>query len=229
MSEDSSIIDEQTTQIAVSLDSRTLRLLELLSEKSEDLANMLKGAWVALNTTDNPDVLPQVAHSVRELMEKASIKLPDVPIEQGSNNLKNDVSVLNDKWSAMAQGRQEISTWRGEIDETLREILRDFDTFFADFSTKYQPRNEQNATLIQALDESEGQMPAHILSARLKQWNDIREFFLSAAHHGKPAVTADEVAQAVANLEEFLLDLISPEPIPDINALDILIAEGEAV
>lgn len=222
-------LGEQITQSAISYDSRTLRLLELLSEKSESLANMLRGAWTTLNVLDNPDMLPQVAHSMRELMEKASIMLPNVPIEQGSNSLKNDVKVLGDKWQTIAQERGNAFEWSNEVDDRLRELLTEFGTFFAEFSNKYQPRNEQNTALIQALDSSGGQIPNHILSSRLKQWNDMRQFFLKVAHHGMPNVTAEEVTKAIVELEEFLLSLISPEPIPDLAELDVLIAEGEAI
>lgn len=213
----------------VSYDTRTLLLLELLSEKSEELANMLKGAWVVLSTKDNPDMLPQVAHSMRELMEKAPIKLPSVPIVQGTKNLKNDVKELGDKWAIMVKCRDETSLWNGEIDASLCSMLNEFSEFFDNFSTKYQPRNEQNSALIQALDGSGGHMPAQLLKAKLNQWNELREFFLSVAHHGKPNVTIEEVTEAVVILEAFLLDLMMPEPIPDLNELDSLIAEGEDI
>ena len=221
-------IDEVQTP-GISLDSRTLGLLELLTEKDQGLADMLKGAWVTLNTTDNPDMLPQVAHSMRELMEKAAIRLPNVPIEQGSNNLKNDVKALHEKWSVVMQGREDILSWSGEIDQPLLNTLNDIDTFFTGFLTKYQPRNEQSSALIQALDGSGSQMPTQILNARLKQWNGLRELFLSVAHHGKPYIAVEGLTDAIVELEDFLLNLITPEPIPDLDDLDILMAEGEAV
>ena len=222
-------IDEPTSQGVVSHDPRTRRLLELLTEKSEDLADMLRGAWATLNSSYNPDMLPQVAHSMRELMEKAPIRLPSVPIQQGSNNLKNDVQTLGDKWLTVTQHIQDEATWSGEINEELRGMLNDFGTFFAEFSTKYQPRNEQNSALIQALDGSGGQVPEHILNNRLKQWNGLREFFLKVAHHNKATATVDDVTKAIVELEEFLLNLITPEPIPDLAELDTLIAEGEII
>lgn len=221
-------LDEQVIQTPVGFDSRTLRLLELLSAKSKELASMLRGAWIVLSTTDNPDVLPQAAHSIRELMEKAPIKLPEVPVQQGSNTLKSDVMALGTKWAVVAQARQSEVTWSGEIDEPLRNILNDFGVFFSEFSSKYQPRNEQNSALIQALDGSGVQIPAQLLRTKLKQWNGLRDYFLSVAHHGKPNATREEVTEAIASLEEFLLNLISPEPIPELDELDKLIAEGES-
>src|SRR5438445_9399810 len=109
MRDDSSIIDEQVTQNAVSLDSRTLRLLELLSEKSGDLADMLKGAWITLDSSGNPDMLAQVAHSMRELMEKAHDYMVEIPVKTEGNGLKSAVISLTEKWSAATQSTKSIS------------------------------------------------------------------------------------------------------------------------
>jgi hypothetical protein len=175
MRDDSREIDGQTTQV-ISFDSRTLKLLELLSEKSDDLANMLKGAWITLNSSDNPDMLPQVAHSMRELVEKAPNKIPEVPVE------KDDPG----------------------------------------------SRKAQIITLIQTYQGSE-QTPALLLTAQLNILWPLRDYFMAVAHHNKPDVTVDEIRQAIISLEECLLNLISPEPIPDLDELDVLMAEGEAI
>lgn len=176
MRDNSQEVDEVTAG-AVGFDSRTLRLLELLSEKSQDLADMLKGAWVTLNASDNPDMLPQVAHSMRELVEKAPYKIPEVPVDK-------------------------------------------------DDSSK---RKVQLIAMIQTFSGTGGQTPAQVLTAQLDILWTVREFFVIVAHHGRPDVTIEEVKQAIVTFEECLLNLMSPEPIPDLAELDVLIAEGEAV
>jgi hypothetical protein len=176
MRDDQNIINEQIIPTTISFDSRTLRLLELLSEKSEDLAYMLKGAWMTLSSSDNPDMLPQVAHSMRELIEKAPLRIPEVPVEK-------DLP--------------------GE-------------------------RKEQIITLIRTYNGS-SQTPAQFLTAQLDILWPLRDFFVAASHHNKPEVTVDEMTQAIINFEECLLNLINPEPISDLDDLDVLIAEGEAL
>jgi hypothetical protein len=47
-----------------------LALYEALGERAEELARMYIGALIVLANPDNPDRLPQAAHSLRELMEK---------------------------------------------------------------------------------------------------------------------------------------------------------------
>lgn len=138
---------------------------------------MLKGAWVALNSIDNPDMLPQVAHSMRELIEKAPLKIPEVPVE------KDDPGT----------------------------------------------RKTQIIALINAYNGSDGQTPAQVLTAQLDVLWTLREFFVPVSHHNKPDVTIDEVRQAIIGIEECLLNLMSPEPIPDLAELDALIAQGEAI
>lgn len=168
-------LTEQIIPTSVIFDSRTLRLLELLSEKSEDLANMLKGAWITLNSSDNPDMLPQVAHSMRELIEKAPLRISEVPVE------KDDPGTRKIQLIAL------IRTYNGS-----------------------------------------GQTPAQLLTTQLNTLWPLRDFFMSVAHHNRPEATIDEVRRAIVNFEECLLNLISPEPIPDLDELDVLIAEGEA-
>ncbi|HEY1085265.1 MAG TPA: hypothetical protein VGE34_00880 [Candidatus Saccharimonadales bacterium] len=175
MNEDAKNTTNGATQ-AISLDSRTLRLLELLSEKSQDLADMLKGSWTTLNSTDNPDMLPQVCHSMRELIEKAPLRIPEVPIE------KDDPST----------------------------------------------RKVQIIALIKTFNGS-SQTPAQLLTTQLNILWPLRDFFMAVAHHNKPETTINEVKEAIINLEECLLNLINPEPIPDLEELDMLIAEGDAI
>jgi hypothetical protein len=178
MDDKATSINNQASQSVASYDSRTLALLELLSEKSQDLADMLRGAWVTLNSSDNPDVLPQVAHSMRELVEKAPYRIPEVPVQ-----------------------RDDPGT-----------------------------RKTQIIALIRAYNNSNGQQtPAQLLTAQLEILWTLREYFVSVAHHGKPEATVDEVRQAIVQFEECLLNLMSPEPIPDLDELDKLIAQGEAL
>lgn len=176
MRDDSDSLDKQATQAIISFDSRTLRLTKLLTEKSEDLANMLKGAWITLNASENPDMLSQVSHSMRELIEKAPYEIPEVPVEQDDSG----------------------------------------------------SRKAQIVALIQTYNGLNGQQtPAQILTTQLNILWTLRDLFMLISHHRKPDTTVDEVRQAIVQFEECLLNLMNPEPIPDLNELDVFIKEGE--
>lgn len=164
----------ELTESVISFDPRTLRLHTLLSGKSQILADMLMGAWVTLGSSSNPDMLPQVAHSMRELIEKAPFKIPEVPIDKDDPNT----------------------------------------------------RKIQVVALIRTLNGSE-QLPAHILTTHLDIIWTLRDYFVAISHHNRPEVTVDEVRKAIISFEECMLNLISPEPIPELDELDALMAEGE--
>lgn len=224
-------IDEQFAQSAVSYDSRTLRLLELLSENSEDLANMLRGAWITLESSGNPDVLAQVAHSMRELMEKAHDHMVEVPVKMEGNGLKSAVISLTEKWTTAIQGTKSISTsdWSGTVDSPFQKVLKSLGEFFTTFSAEHRPRSAQHKAVLSTLDGSGQPVPEAITKERLKLWSELDDFFKGVAHHQK-ITTIAELKAKIVNLEDFILDIKYPErsvPIDTLDMLDAIIAEGD--
>lgn len=224
--------NELSAQSVVSHDSRTLRLLELLSESSDDLADMLRGAWIALDSSGNPDMLAQVAHSMRELMEKAHDYMVEVPVKIEGNGLKSAVISLTGKWSTAVQNTKSISTsdWSGTIDNPFQKVLRALGEFFVTFSAEHKPRGSQHKAVLTTLDGSGQPIPEAIMKERLKLWGGLDDFFKSVAHHQKTTTSMELKAKIVA-LEDFILDIKYPErsvPIDTLNMLDGIIAEGNA-
>jgi hypothetical protein len=225
--------DERSTQSAVSYDSRTLRLLELLSENSEDLANMLRGAWITLESSGNPDVLAQVAHSMRELMEKAHDYMVEVPVKIEGNGLKSAVISLTEKWTTAIQGTKSISTsdWSGTVDNPFQKVLKALGEFFTTFSVEHKPRSAQHKAVLTTLDGSGQPIPEAITKERLKLWGELDDFFKGVAHH-QTMTTKAELKAKIVTLEDFILDIKYPErsvPIDTLDLLDGIIAEGDSV
>ena len=100
----------------VSLSSRTLELIGRLGGESQHLANMLKGAWVTLDSSDNPDMLAQAAHSIRELIEKAPYYIERVPIQSQDPKITNGEYRRN-------QIRSLVTTYVGNDGQTSEQIL----------------------------------------------------------------------------------------------------------
>jgi hypothetical protein len=233
MRDESSIIDDQITQNTVSLDSRTLRLLELLSEKSEDLANMLRGAWINLDSSGNPDMLAQVAHSMRELMEKAHDYMVEAPVKIEGNGLKSAVISLTEKWSTATQNTKSISTsdWSGTVDNPFQKMLKVLGEFFATFSAEHRPRSAQHKAVLATLDGSGQPIPEAIMKERLKLWSELDDYFKDVAHHQETTTNVKLKAKIII-LEDFILDIKYPErgvPIDTLNVLDSIIAEGNTL
>lgn len=90
--EDAEIISElpaaDVDKSRSSLNPNTLKLLEQLGNEHKYLSDMLRGAWAVLESSNNPDMLPQAAHSVRELIEKAPYYIDAVPIQSKDPNKK---------------------------------------------------------------------------------------------------------------------------------------------
>jgi len=210
------------------LSTQTLLLLEALNEKDELLGRMLYGSWYSVNDTKNPEAYPQAAHSIRELMEKAPDLIPDVPVKQGTGSLSEDVRVLHEAWKIIKSGAwKSAPPWKGSIDNTLESWLGKAETFFEDFGKNHETRKQQVAKAITALDKSGQPLPAKLIEIRVKEWGELSKYFMKIAHHGAVADPA-EFELEVQLLEEFLLSLIHPQPIPVMDELDALIAEGES-
>lgn len=211
-----------------SFSPQTQQLHRVLSEKSELLARMLHGAWIAISNTRNPESLVQAAHSIRELMEKAPIEIPEVPVQQGSGNLTDEVRALQSAWQQIKNSKwTESPPWIGEIDSTLSGWLSKADDFFNSFNENHKTRTEQLVDALSSLDQAGNPLPPALVKEKVEEWKKLRQYFLSIAHHGRTG-EYDEFTNNISDLEVFLLNLLYPQPIKDIDELDALISEGES-
>lgn len=167
----------------VSFSQQTLRLIALLEGSSQDLADMLKGAWAVLESADNPDMLSQAGHSMRELIEKAPFSIPGVPVLAASPSSRDRVPG---------------ETRRSQIQATIRTLAG-----------------------------NDGRISEQIVEAQSQVIMALRSYFMDdAAHHGR-TTTIDEMRRSILELEDILLNLLSPESINDLDEIDDLIAQGE--
>lgn len=219
---------EAVTDDASALSSQTLLLIGQLELKEKRLSQMLQGAWFAAQNDRHPETATHAAHSARELMEKAPIWLPDVPVQQGTKRLTDDVRILHEAWKIIKNGSWPGDpVWEGAIDGALCSWLKQADAFFDDFAQSHQTRKEQIGEAIKALDRSRQQLPGNLIADKVRDWDKLREYFVAVAHHNKVA-DRGELQENLAKLEEFLLALIYPRPIPMMDEIDALISEGES-
>lgn len=220
----------------ITLENETQKLINLLSEEysASPLSVMLHGAWVCLRLPDdNPDRLAQVAHSIREFMEKAHELLVEVPVKQEGGGLKNAVIDLGGKWEAAVKDTKSVNTteWTGELDKPLQKALKSMSDFFATFSAEHRPRSAQYRAVIETLERSGQPLPSAIAEQRLKTWKELDDYFKGVAHH-QIVTTKDEIEDRIKALEKLILDLRYPErsiPIDVLSELDSAISEGETI
>lgn len=107
-------IDTSATGVAFS--SRTLEVIGKLGGESQPLGDMLLGAWATLESVNNPDMLAQAAHSIRELIEKAPYYIERVPIV--SKDPKTPGEELR-----RSQVRSLVTVYVGNGGQTSRQIV----------------------------------------------------------------------------------------------------------
>lgn len=210
-----------------SFDPRTQKLLDYLDKKSERLSAMLKGAWIGLAQDEaNPDKHAQVAHSVRELMEKAQKDLTTLPMQLNSGELIGQIRGLSASWKVAAIPVTDTA-WSGTITTKQKKMLVSINTLLMDFDAKYPPNSERRSALIQALDGSAAQIPQQIMTERDNAWKELSEYFIAVAHHNTTTST-DALQDNLIKVEQLLLDILTPEVIPVLEDIDALIESVEA-
>lgn len=183
----------------VGLSPQTLELIETLTQldikwqdlgitqvtfKWQDLAQMLIGAWGVLESKYNPDMLPQAAHSMRELIEKAYYVIGEV------SNKSQDPSTLEE-----GDGRR-----------------------------------IQISLFVEYFIGNDGQTSQQIIDAQTDTIFELRKYFLDISHHSskRESTSVEEMKAKIADMEEVIFNLLSPQPIEDLDRLDALMAQGES-
>lgn len=229
-------VKSPSNEFITDLRNETRQLLDIFLNEydAKNLSDMLHGAWITLGApNNNPDYLPQVAHSIRELVEKAHDYVVEVPVRIEGNGLKSVIISLAEKWSTATQNTKSINIteWSGTVDGPFQKILKTMSEFFATFSAEHKPRSAQHKATLATLDGSGQPVPEAIMKERLKVWGELDDFFKAVAHH-KKTTTKKVLESKIIALEDFILDVKYPErsvPIDTLDILDSIIAEGETV
>jgi len=209
----------------VGLTGRQRALVEALGDRTE-LITFYLGARRVLEDESNPDRLAQAAHSVRELLEK-SPKYFDVPGPKGGSNLKSEAKNLDAAWARALKNSHclDDGKWSGEIDGSLRKFLGKAKKFFEWLNDERPPRVEEARGFLRRTDRGPYPLPDRIESLRLQEWDEYREFFVAAAHHG--GVTAEDLDRWIASFEDFLLKQLAPPTFEDRGEIRRIVAEAE--
>lgn len=212
-----------------SMSAQQLALHEALGERAEELARMYIGALVVLANPNNPDRLPQAAHSLRELMEKIPRYIA-VEIRAESESLRVKVRELEGRWNSTVENSMcyDGGNWTGSIDRHLRRLLqRGLQPFFNWFNEHHPRRRVETAAVLRQLDGSGRTLPARLENLEVKGWMAIREYFQAVAHHGRQPPEED-FRTWIDALERSLLDRLRPRTFADFDAIDDIIREGES-
>ena len=210
------------------LDGLRLTLFEALSSKRPVLGQMYLGALAALDRGD-PESLAQGAHSMRVLLEKLPTYVEGIPQERRSPSLTEAARNLATSFNQAkdTSGCWTDDDWRGEIDASLRKLLRNgLPSFLAVAAAMKPPRRTERAELLRRVDDGPLPMPAVVEELRIAEWEVYSGFFQGVSHHTRETST-EEVANMMRRCEQFLLDRLVPRTFENRAAIAAIIAEVE--
>jgi len=213
--------------LLLSLDAQQIACYKALQEKSSYIAGMYIGTLRVMRQEDNPDKLPQAAHSIRELMEKLPGVL-DVPMQATKETLKSKVRELEDEWKKVItnKGCNDNGEWTGEIGGALQKFLKKTEKFF-EWIVEHHPRRRNEYTeALRAMDNSNISLPEPLEVLSVKRWEEMLDFFQKVAHH-RSFPSSEEFTQRLNALEEFILERLVPRTFDNFKIIDEIIAEGE--
>jgi hypothetical protein len=211
----------------VVLVGQQLAFYRALAEQAAGVAGWYLGARITLSNRKNPERLAQAAHSLRELMDKLDPVLR-LPAEADGGGLGDRFAVMMAAWEK-AKRQSSCHTdgaWSGEVDEAARRGFAAVDAA-VEWQRKNRPqRKETYRKTIRALDVSGRPLPSWIEDTHVKQWNDLRDYFVKVCHHDRET-DENEFSAALHTFEVFVLGRLKPPTFAEQATLDELIAEAE--
>ena len=116
--------------------------------------------------------------------------------------------------------------WSGEIDDAARHGFAAVDRAIEWQRQNRPARMELHRATIRALDKARRPLPSWIEDTHVKQWNDLRDYFVRVCHHDRET-GEDEFSAVLDQFEAFVLGRLKPPTYPEQASLDQLIAEAE--
>jgi len=234
-------VDSSWDPLSGDADGDARVLIELFTSEydAKGLADLLYGAWYllelpALNLPiGSTDDLAQIAHSMREFIEKAPRILETAPVAHGTG-LKNAVIGLSGKWSKATANTRTVNTseWSGEIDNPFKKALKALADFFGAFDASHTPRSHLNRAVLARLNGATQPLQEDQMKELLERYKILDDYFKHVAHHDI-SITTDhnEMRSKIKELQSILLNLKYPDrsiSADNFDAIDAYMAEGES-
>ncbi len=171
----------------------------------------------------NPGRIFLAAHSIRELTKDLP-KVFDVPVLTDHGRMRDKLDALERTWTGtLASACNRSGAWTGEIDNPLRRMLTKLPEFFK-WRNESEPKMRESATaLFRRIDLAGRQLPQPLEKRRADQWIELHTYFNSPAH--RSPTTEDEFSGKLDELEQILVDCLSPTPSEDFSAIDAILME----
>ena len=194
-----------------------------LAGKSQEMAEQYECALRVLRENANPGRLFLAAHSIRE-MTGALPKMLDLPVFADLGRLGDKVQELEAAWEGTLRSScHKNGRWAGGIDGPLQHFLERLQDFFQWCRDNRPKRRGIVTDLFRRADPAGLVLPETLERPRTERWLELHSYFVKTAHR---AQTTDEELQAhIAELEQFLLEMLSRQPSEDFSAIDAILHE----
>ncbi len=201
-------------------------LIACLARRSETLARIYGSGLSVLHDKDNLGRFPLTAHSMRELIDKSPTLTGRQPAPQG-DTMKSRLQPVNQAHVALkAQGFNET----GPLDAAegaVRGVLRALDRFFEWMEDNRPQAAKRTAEMLSDLSGPGQALPVDVSDNEVVRWTAADEYFKKVAHHGQDHVNENEFMVHMTFIENVLLQRLKPPAVADLDALDVLVGEGE--
>lgn len=202
-------------------------LVACLTRRSAKLAKIYSGGLVVLFDENNRSRFELAAHSIRELIEKSPLLIHGGVVATG-DGMKNRLDQVRRAYGVLTQGQgfNEKSSLSSSEDQ-VRTVILELSRYF-EWETDNRPQaSRRTAEMLSALSGPGQPLPVDISDNEVTRWMDADGYFKMVAHHRYDSVDRDEFLHHMGFIEKVLLRRLQPPAVPELDALDALIKEGE--
>jgi hypothetical protein len=201
-------------------------LVACLARKNPKLARIYKGGLIVLFDENNPSSLELVAHSMRELIEKISLLITGEDWAHGDG--MNQLVPVRRAYEALMQGQgfsEHLSLENSK--EQLVTLIRKLSGYFEWEALNRPQLRKRIAQTLSALSGPGQSLPVDVSENEVDRWIKAYKYFNMVAHNRYDAVDRHDFMGNMTFIERVLLSRLQLPAVPELDALDALIQEGE--
>jgi hypothetical protein len=200
-------------------------LVACLAGRNAKLARIYKGGLIVLFDENNPSRFELMAHSMRELIEKISLLIGE-NWEHG--DALNQLVPVRGTYEALTQGQgfnERLSLENSK--EQVISLIRELSKYFEWEAVNRPQLRKRIAQTLSALSGPGQALPVDVSENEVGLWIKAYKYFNMVAHNRHDTIDHDDFMSNMTFIERVLLSRLQPPAVPELDALDALIKEGE--
>lgn len=202
-------------------------LVACLASRNTRLARIYKGGLNVLFDQNNPARFELVAHALRELVEKISLLATNEEWEHGDG--MHQLVPVRQTYEALTQGQEFSESFSLENSrEQIITLIRQLSKYFEWESVNRPQLRKRIAQTLSALSGPGQALPVDVFENEVERWIKAYKYFNLVSHNRYDNIDQNEFINHMTFIEKVLLSRLQPQAVPELDALDELIKEGES-